>query len=668
MVFCQGVYGSINDLKIHIIVIFFFFTETIWQTELDFMAVNRRNLVILSVIASPYQNNSLFQFKEDEDFLNDTIYAANSTFDINANNLLRDNSKQNEQNLIEKTRTTKYLEISDLLDIHNSKNQPLIQLGEKLILTNATTETSKTNVHSHLNEFHSNGNEYSVHNNLKNKTLMSMNSETQKRTSQNYLKNFGYEETTISSLLSSEMPKQRLSTENGYDNISTANTYSMMPMTVVNATSSSYNLFNVLLPNSNNNNVSIIPTPSYESHYIPHPSHHYNKSTRKHQRKGKLHSNFAKHKNHYEHRIENTPASRLEDFKFTKNSKSDESVEQSIEVHNVYKPKLSFTSLGGKVFEHRPTLYEELDYERPRTTIFAKSSTTISTTTGDSNIHIVRPEKLPEIIPSTPLSSNSKIIEIKSNKNKIVKRAISEENLVKIEPEYLADVLHLNNSSEYIGEVNNPIISSADSDVQSAESDIGVVRLDGFAGMLQIFFGIEKQIDVNVFNNPPSAEFINLLFALLVWSVRYPAVFWTTTKSFATIFSVQMIAAAADIIFSYVGVSSLFKLQIYSQLQPIQNLGLVLNASVTLALFLLSVLLILSSSMVMYLYGHGRLSAKVRERSIISFKSNESWIYFAHCASLCYILSLAVVKAPLLNDLSAAYRSNFHCPTFMAGK
>ena len=627
------------------------------------MAVNRRNLVILSVIASPYQNNSLFQLQEDEDFFNDTIFAANTTFDANVNNLLRENSKEKEQSLIKKTRTTEYLEISNLLDIHNSKNQPLIQLGDKLILTNATTESSKTNVHSDLNEFYRDENEYSLQNNLKNKTLMSMNSETQKRASQNNVKDSGYEETTTSSLFSSEMSKQRLYTENGYNNISTTNIYSMMPMTIVNTTSSQF-----FLPNSNNNNVSIIPTPSHGSHHIPHSSHHYVKSTRKHQRKGKLHSNFAKHKNHYEHRIENTPAGRLEDLKFSRNSKSDESIEQSIELHNVNKPKSSFTSLGGKVFEHRPTLYEELGSERPRTSIFSKSSTTTSTTTRDSNIHIVRPEKLPEIIPATPLSSNSKIIEIKSNKNKIVKRAISEENLVKIEPEYLTDDLHPNNSNEYIGEVNNPMISSADSDVQSAESEMGVVRLDGFAGMLQILFGIEKQIDVNVFNHPPSAEFINLLFALLVWSVRYPAVFWTTTKSFATIFSVQMIAAAADIIFSYVGISSLFKLQIYSQLQPIQNLGLILNASVTLALFLLSVLLILSSSMVMYLYGHGRLSAKVRDRSIISFKSNESWIYFAHCASLCYILSLAVVKAPLLNDLSAAYRSNFHCPTFMAGK
>lgn len=196
----------------------------------------------------------------------------------------------------------------------------------------------------------------------------------------------------------------------------------------------------------------------------------------------------------------------------------------------------------------------------------------------------------------------------------------------------------------------------------------GLVRLDGFAGMLQIFFGIEKPIDVNVFTHPPSAEFINLMFALLVWCCRYPAVFWSTTKSFATVFSIQMIASALDIIFSYVGVSSLYKLQVYSEAMPVQNSGLILNGVVTLALFLLSTILLIASSMIMYLYGHGRLAAKMRDRSLITMKSSETWIYFAHCASLCYVLALAVVKAPLLNDLSATYRSNLHCTTFFSGK
>ncbi|XP_011211158.2 protein tincar [Bactrocera dorsalis] len=332
---------------------------------------------------------------------------------------------------------------------------------------------------------------------------------------------------------------------------------------------------------------------------------------------------------------------------------------------------------------------DALDYDARRN--YGKSTATISTTTRDSNIHIVKPEKLPEIIPSTPLTSNSKIIEIKtksgsgsgsksaSNGNivKRIKRMADEEMQVEIEPEYLVGELAGNDSSEYMaapssvdGSATSAISSksSAGSSIATAQQppQTSLVRLDGFAGMLQIFFGIEKPIDMSVFDHPPSAEFVNLVFALLVWCVRYPAVFWTTTKSFATIFSIQMIAVALDITFSYIGAANLYKLQVYSEAMPIQNSGLILNGVVTLALFLLSSVLMIASSMIMYLYGHGRLAAKMRDRSLITMKSSETWIYFAHCASLCYVLALAVVKAPLLNDLSVTYRNNLHCPTFFS--
>ncbi|XP_017139920.1 protein tincar isoform X2 [Drosophila miranda] len=309
------------------------------------------------------------------------------------------------------------------------------------------------------------------------------------------------------------------------------------------------------------------------------------------------------------------------------------------------------------------------------------------TTTRDSNIHRVRPEVLPEIIiPSTPVSSNSKIIAIKpkNQKRRISKRSASAG--VEIEPEYqLGDGTGSISSSEFVAKSNeDEVEESEDFDLEEGDfqsvpaltpatpappttppgSDY--VRLDGFAGMLQLFFGIDKPIDVAIFAQPPSAEFVNLLCALLVWTVRYPAVFWNTSKSFACVFSLQMIVAALDIVLGYVGVSNLYKLQIYAEAMPVHQPGLILNGVVTLALYLLATALVLASSMVMYLYGHGRLATRMRDRSIITLKANETWIYFAHCASLCFVLALAVVKAPLLNDLSATYKNNLHCPTFLA--
>ena len=41
--------------------------------------------------------------------------------------------------------------------------------------------------------------------------------------------------------------------------------------------------------------------------------------------------------------------------------------------------------------------------------------------------------------------------------------------------------------------------------------------------------------------HPCSPEFINYALALVVYSVRYPAVFWNTNKAFSFMFSAQVI-------------------------------------------------------------------------------------------------------------------------------
>lgn len=87
----------------------------------------------------------------------------------------------------------------------------------------------------------------------------------------------------------------------------------------------------------------------------------------------------------------------------------------------------------------------------------------------------------------------------------------------------------------------------------------------------------------------------------------------------------------------------------------------------TLALFLLAVLLIISSSMILYLYGHGRLTIVMRDRRMITIKG-DVWSYFAHCASFCFVLAVAVVKAPIMHDLSAAYKGSLDGAVLAAGK
>ncbi|XP_013099153.2 protein tincar [Stomoxys calcitrans] len=720
--------------------------ETIWQTELDFMNVNRRHLVVLSVMASPYQNDtSTYESQEDEEYLNDTIFSSyssesggsasdnvaatmgsggansnsirNSLWDVNSRP--HHGSKWNNV-MMPAVGKSRFLELPDLIDAvenqsskynkfhgkaHEAKITPPTAAKQR---TTTTSTTEATTMAAHTTTIMPATNAIEQEKNNR-------DNDSGKEAKGNAWITIEEDRTMDSTSVTQPVTTLPMSTTpNGMINSKTTTTKTTTTTTtttpLLSTTPTKYSTRSKLSISGNNNmaiddggptfgggggatkptfstSAATLAMSSSTSHRPTPPSfieeqqkissgiskkhqhHHHNngKTSRRHnghhrQRKLSTSAGSQSQRKHHQH-LGNR---RTEEFGSPNVSEVPEDVPLKANRLDEFEYPPS-----GRVYEHRPSSYEELDFGRARAAIYPKSSTTISTTTRDSNIHIVKPEKLPEIVPSTPVSSNSKIIEIKAKTKRFgerIKRQITfaEENQVEIEPEYLVGDLNFNDSSEYLAEMTTIDSSTATTTTVEVRPEGGGDHLDGFAGMLQLFFGIEKAIDVATFTQPPSAEFVNLVIALLVWCVRYPAVFWSTAKSFATIFSVQMIATASDIIFSFAGISNLFKLQIYSEAQPVQNPGLILNATVTLALFLLSTVLMLSSSMIMYLYGHGRLAAKMRDRSIITLKSGQSWIYFAHCASLCYILALCVVKAPLLNDLSATYRHNLHCPTFMA--
>ncbi|XP_075144961.1 transmembrane protein tincar [Haematobia irritans] len=706
--------------------------ETIWQTELDFMNVNRRHMVVLSVMASPYQNDTgSYESQEDEEYLNDTIFSSfpsdgsfmhggatttandkisaidsgnsirNSIWDVNSrhqphgskrNNVIRPAMGKTRflefPDLIEavENQSTKYNKTPGKMEQAKSPTTPIAIPKQRTTTTSTTTTeaqahtTTTTTTTEKNNEDNAGGKQERGNAWItieEDRIIATTTSVAQPAitwampTTPNLMINSKAttnESPTPPPTTPTTYSRSKL-TISGNNNMaidaksSTKSTFSTSAATSIAATATTFSA-RPTTPTSSGEFLQQKQSSSGSSKHQHHHNFNNGKSSRRHNghhRQRKISSGAGSQRKHHQH----SGSRRTSEFV------SEDSEDVSVKSNRLSEFEYAPAPPSGRIYEHRPSSYEELDFGRARAAIYPKSSTTISTTTRDSNIHIVKPEKLPEIVPSTPVSSNSKIIEIKAKTKRFgdrIKRDISfaEENQVEIEPEYLIGDLNLNDSSEYLAEMTTIDSSTASSNAVELQPDDGSVHLDGFAGMLQLFFGIEKPIDVNIFTQPPSAEFVNLVTALLVWCVRYPAVFWTTAKTFATVFSVQMIATACDIIFSFAGISNLFKLQIYSEAQPIQNPGLILNATVTLALFLLSTGLMLSSSMIMYLYGHGRLAAKMRDRSIITLKSGQSWIYFAHCASLCYILALCVVKAPLLNDLSATYRHNLHCPTFMA--
>ncbi|XP_063974705.1 protein tincar isoform X2 [Diachasmimorpha longicaudata] len=203
---------------------------------------------------------------------------------------------------------------------------------------------------------------------------------------------------------------------------------------------------------------------------------------------------------------------------------------------------------------------------------------------------------------------------------------------------------------------------------------------------------INEDVDYRSMEHAMSLEYLNYAMALGVYSVRYPAVFWSCNKVLGTIFSIQLVVNSAQSLMAYAGMSILYKVQVVgpqkalplmrhrtvhptpvpssSAQRVISNLfgdnsHFLLNPHVTLALFTLSSLLVLCSSMVTYLYAYGRFSSfleQERERRVIMSKetrrNGSGWTYFTHCAALCVFLAIAICNAPLLYDYTVVYRGS----------
>ncbi|KAL0129752.1 hypothetical protein PUN28_001779 [Cardiocondyla obscurior] len=181
---------------------------------------------------------------------------------------------------------------------------------------------------------------------------------------------------------------------------------------------------------------------------------------------------------------------------------------------------------------------------------------------------------------------------------------------------------------------------------------------------------------------PITLEYLNYAAALGVYSVRYPAVFWSCNKALGTIFSLQLVINSAQSLLVYAGMSVLYKVQVVGALKVLPHLRhrtvpttstistifgdsyFLLDPPVTLVLFALLSFLVLCSSMVMYFYAHGRFTAflnQERERRVILSKDGRDgngWVYLPHCASFVVFLAIVICSAPLLYDFTVVYRGS----------
>lgn len=269
---------------------------------------------------------------------------------------------------------------------------------------------------------------------------------------------------------------------------------------------------------------------------------------------------------------------------------------------------------------------------------YQAQGTSSQQTSADSDVHVVQPQN-PETVTFTV---DSKITDIRQkNNNRRIKRETETPSQQQPQPQ-----IPLNPYEEQQQRHQHAL-----------------------AAFLGKFFGSQTpQMELRKWMAMPALEFLNLVVALVVWSVRYPSVFWATSKPFSLVFTLQMVANGLSIVYDYLGSSVLYKLQVVNEAAGIKSSTLLLNALVTISLLLLSVLLTLGSSHILYMYGHGKLSLRMRERKVISVKSSQAWVYFSHCSSLCFVLALAVVKAPLLHDLTVTYREHLDGTLFASGE
>lgn len=92
---------------------------------------------------------------------------------------------------------------------------------------------------------------------------------------------------------------------------------------------------------------------------------------------------------------------------------------------------------------------------------------------------------------------------------------------------------------------------------------------------------------------PCSPEFINYSLALLVYSVRYPAVFWNTNKGFAFLFSLQLLANSLQNLLALGGISIMYKVQMLGPHSVLHKYEpFLLNTPICMLLYSLSCIIV----------------------------------------------------------------------------
>ena len=170
-----------------------------------------------------------------------------------------------------------------------------------------------------------------------------------------------------------------------------------------------------------------------------------------------------------------------------------------------------------------------------------------------------------------------------------------------------------------------------------------------------------------------SLETVNFGVALFIISIRYPSVFWSRNRIFGGIFSFQLLTSSLVTLITYASFSILYKIQVvrpqsYFLRSPNR---FALNLSQTIFMSLGLILLIVTSGVLIYFYGHRKYCEWKEEQDRICLRSKPGavsptltsksvWLtFFPHFLAFAALIMTATTALPIMYDLVLIYCNSF---------
>lgn len=158
----------------------------------------------------------------------------------------------------------------------------------------------------------------------------------------------------------------------------------------------------------------------------------------------------------------------------------------------------------------------------------------------------------------------------------------------------------------------------------------------------------------------PSLEFINFGIALLMYTIRYPAVFWFAHKTFTLIFSLQLLLMTIVHLLSYCGFAVIYKLQVNQYFYS--GIDVSLKSGGTAVAYIFGNSLIFFSSVAIFKYGYQFYQEqflRMHRQCHAFLRSEQSETchgYVPHTAAMLLMVLSAACKGPIVYEYVRVYR------------